>query len=507
MARKLVLCASTFHLTAGVWTGRRLDAVRSFEDTEEDQHAFANLLRSARGVPVYVIADSVDEDYRFETLPHTSGKDRRDMVERKLKQLYRSTPFYGATLSAREDSKRRDDRYLFAALTNPEVFNPWLRILTASELPIAGVFPVPMVSLGLVKLLELKEPNLLLVSKHEAGVRQTFIKDQHFRISRLTPVRKGGGNIEAYAEEIRNTRMYLDALNVLHVDDLLTIAVVDQDGSLATLGETTLRGRRNMQALHLSPQDIVAKVGIDRNVLAASQDALHLFLLGQQSAPQFNLAPPALTSGYLRYRVSRGIVAASAAVAVVAALWCGANIYRAASLKNEAKAIAENTHREQSRYQEITRSFPPTPVPTEKLQLTVDVAGRIAAMARLPDSVFGVVSQSLERYPAMRLNSLVWQHGRAAAEPGGQPAALAQSATLQMELTAQPGDIKGALASINNFVRDLGKSDKVAEVKVTRMPLNLASSGSLSGSTAANPRQEQAQTSQFDVLLTLKPGV
>ncbi len=44
------------------------------------------------GVPAYLMADTVDEDYRFETLPHTTGKDRRDMVERKLKQLYRSTP-------------------------------------------------------------------------------------------------------------------------------------------------------------------------------------------------------------------------------------------------------------------------------------------------------------------------------------------------------------------------------------------------------------------------------
>jgi hypothetical protein len=507
MARKLVLCASSFHLTAGVWTGRRLDAVRSFEDVEEDQQAFANFLRAAHGMPVYLMADSVDEDYRFETLPHTSGSDRRDMVERKLKQLYRSTPFYGASLTAREDSKRRDDRYLFSALTNPEVFNPWLRILTASELPIAGVFPLPMVSLGLIKHLDLKAPNLLLVSKHDAGVRQTFIKDQNFRISRLTPIRGGGGSIEACAEEIRNTRMYLDALNVLHVDDLLTVVVVDQDGSLAALAETVLRGRRNMQAVHFSPQDLMAKVGIDRRVLEANQDALHLFLLGQQRSPEFNLAPPALTSGYTRYRVSRGIVVASAAICVLSALWCGINVYRAVSLKSEAKAIAETTRQEQFRYQALTRSFPPTPVPTDKLQLTVDVAGRIAALARLPDGVFRAVSQSLERFPAMRLTGLAWQHGRAGVEGGSAPAALAQSATLQMELIAQPGDIKGALASINSFVRDLGKNDKVAEVKVTKMPLNLASSGNLSGSTAANPRQEQAQTSQFDVQLTFKPGV
>jgi hypothetical protein len=509
MPRRLVLCASTSHLTAGVWTGRYLDRVYSFGDNEPDQQAFVNFLRAAHGVPAYVMADTVDEDYRFETLPHATGKDRRDMIERKLKQLYRSTPFYGSSLQDREDSKRRDDRYLFAALTNPESLNPWLRILTASGLPIAGVFPVPMVSLNLIKKLELGQPNLLLVSKHEAGVRQTFVKDQRFRISRLTPIRAGGGTIESCAEEIRNTRMYLDALNVMHVDDVLTVVIVDQDGSLSTLRESVLRGRRNLRALHVSPQDIVAKVGISRAALEASADALHLFLLGQQKSPDFNLAPPALTSGFTRHLVSRGIYLGSVGLAVLVAAVCGWNLLHAMGLKMDAGVIAEKTRQEHQTYQAITRSFPPTPVPSDKLHLTVDVAARIASIGRLPDPVFRVLSQALDKYPAIRLNSLQWQVARTGPEAGAAPAVpapLSQSATLQMELTTQPGDIKGALGSINSFVRELAKSDKVASAKVAKMPLNFASTGNLSGSTS-NPHLEKAQASQFDVEVVLKPGV
>jgi len=510
MARRLVLCASTAHLTCGVWTGRQLDRVHKFADSEPDQQAFVNFLRAAHGVPTYVMGDTVDEDYRFETLPHASGKDRRDMIERKLKQLYRSTPFYGSSLQDREDSKRRDDRYLFAALTNPESLNPWLRLLTASGLPIAGVFPVPMVSLSLIKKLELTQPSLLLVSKHEAGVRQTFVKEQRFRISRLTPVRDGGGSIESCAEEIRNTRMYLDALNVMHVDDVLTVVILDQDGSLSTLRESVLRGRRNLRAVYVSPQDIVAKVGISRAALATSPDALHLFLLGQQKSLDFNLAPPALTSGFTRHLVSRGIFAFSAGVVVLAAAWCGLNIFQSVGLNHEALDIADKTSKENAKYQAITRSFPPTPVPPGQLQLTVDVAGRIASIGRLPDTVFGALSQALDKYPAIRLNSVQWQLGRIGPEGGTTAPApstpLSQSATLQMELTSQPGDIKGVLGSINSFVRELGKSDKVAAAKVAKMPLNFASTGNLSGSTL-NPHLEKPQVSQFEVEVVLKPGV
>jgi hypothetical protein len=512
MARKLVLCASPTHLSAGLWTGRRLSAVHGFGVEAQDQQAFATFLRAARGVPVFLMTDTVDEDYRFETLPHAFGKDRRDMLERKLKQLYRSTPFFGSHLTEREEGKRRDDKYLFAAVTNPELFDPWLRLLTASDLPIAGIFPLPLVSLSLIRHLDLKDQNLLLVSRHEAGVRQTFVKDGQFRISRLTPLRAGGGTVESCAEEVRNTRMYLDALNVTHVDELLNVAILDQDGSLAGLPEMVVKGRRNLRAVRFAPEELTSRIGVDSAAMRSSPDALHLFLLGYNKAPALNMAPPTITRGFSRLQISRGIYAMSAAVGVLAAAWCGLNLYNMATLEDEARSIGLLTRQEQSRYLEMTRSFPPSPAPSSRLQAAVEAAERIGGMGRLPDAMFRVVSSGLDHDPAMRLNTLRWKYGHigeGSTPAGGAPAApsaLAQTAILEMELTAQPGDFRGALASINSFVRDLGHSDKVAEVKVLKMPLNLSSAATLTGTTAS-PRQEQPQTAQFDVEVRLKPGI
>jgi hypothetical protein len=208
--------------------------------------------------------------------------------------------------------------------------------------------------------------------------------------------------------------------------------------------------------------------------------------------------------------VSRGIYAGSIGLGILAVAWCGWDLFQTVGLKQQARETAEKTRAQQVEYQKVTRSFPPAPVTSDKLQLTVDVAGRITSITRLPDTVFGTISQALDKFPSIRLNGMQWQLGRAGPEAGNPAAAtsapLSQSATLQMELTAQPGDIKGALASINSFVRELGKSEKVAEAKVARMPLNFASTGNLSGSTA-NPRLEKAQTSQFDVEVVFKPGV
>ncbi|MGQ0577350.1 MAG: hypothetical protein ACT4PQ_00395, partial [Betaproteobacteria bacterium] len=244
MAAKLLLCISADQATVAVWQGRRLAGCKRFGNDEAGWAAFSNFLRAARGIPIHIMVDSVDEDYRFETLPHARGRDRVEMVGRKLKQLYHGTSYHSCSLQDRGTGKRKDDRYLFAALTDPDLLSPWLRAVESNGLPVAGVYPLPMVTTSLLELLRLKHTNLLIVTKNTAGVRQTFFKDLKFRISRLTPLRDATGVADQYyADEISNTRMYLDALTVTHVDDTLQLLILDQDDSLAGLPAAIMRGR------------------------------------------------------------------------------------------------------------------------------------------------------------------------------------------------------------------------------------------------------------------------
>jgi len=110
MAAKLLLCVSNDQATVAVWRRRRLASCTRFENNEEGWISFGNFLRGAHGLPVHIIVDTVEEDFRFETLPHIRGRDRTEMVGRKLKQLYRATPYYSYALQERETGKRRDHR-------------------------------------------------------------------------------------------------------------------------------------------------------------------------------------------------------------------------------------------------------------------------------------------------------------------------------------------------------------------------------------------------------------
>jgi hypothetical protein len=284
----------------------------------------------------------------------------------------------------------------------------------------------------------------------------------------------------------------------------VTVLILDPDGSLATLGDAVVAGRRNLRAVHLGPDELVAKVGIDRASLEANQDALPMYLLGLES-PDFSLAPPALTAGYSRYRASRAIYALCAAVAVASLAWTGLDMYRLMDLRHARQDTLAETQKQQRAYQEITRTFPPAPASAERLKQAVDVATRIGTMSRLPEKTYQVVSQGLEANPSLTLSGMTWRYGKPTGD--GAPAAqLAESALLQVQLLAQPGDFTGALNTVNKFVKDLARQEPVAVARTVKLPIDPGSSATLRGSTA-DSRQEEPVKVQFEVEVVLKAGV
>jgi len=463
------------------------------------------------------MVDSVDEDYRFETLPHTTGRDRVEMVARKLRQLYRGTTYYSYSLEERGAGKRKDDRYLFAALTDPELLSPWLRGIEANALPVAGVYPLPMVSAFLIERLRLKHSNLLIVTKNNAGVRQTFFKDLKFRISRLTPLRDAAEVADQfYADEVSNTRMYLDALTVTHVDDTLQVVIIDQNDSLAGLPAAIARGRPNMQCHLVTRADIVSRLGIAPAELEGSADTLHLHLLGE-SKPPINFAPRQVTGGFQRYLGRRWVYRASAATLAGAMIWSGVNTFELMQLDELTANLRRQTQDFHARYQQVTVQFPQAPTTAENLRQTVELAAQIKASLRTPDAMFLVVSHALDALPQIQLTRIAWYYGRhpaaldasrsqapATSLEALDPGTRVQSAVVRAEIRPFNGDYKAAMGLINAFAAQLATEGMVAEVRAVRLPLNVSSDAGLSGSTMAASDRNSAE---FEFAIVFKAGV
>ncbi|MBI1966239.1 MAG: hypothetical protein HYS46_08330 [Betaproteobacteria bacterium] len=524
MADKLLIGISAQGATAAHWRGNRIAECRVYAGDEGGVAGFGEYLQSCANVPVYVMVDAVEEDYRFETLPHAFGSDRDEMVARKLKQHYRNTPYATAWRVGRDSGKRRDDRYLFSALTNPELIGGWLQALTARGLPVAGIYLLPMVNAALPERLDAKAPNLLIVAQHAGGLRLTFFRERQFRLSRLTRGDSGRAENRSryFAEEISNTRLYLHALRTLTLDEHLSVLLIDRGDELEEVAVNIARDNPSLECVRLGRRELTARLGITESLLDASPYAPYLHLLGLK-APPSNLAPAAVTVGYRRYQARRAIHAGCAALAFGAAVWAGANLFQMAVLRGDAEDAARQTARQAAQYQEITRQFPQAPASAENLKRAVEIAQKLRESVRTPESMMRLVSGALEASPTVILRQFAWKYGasdiegegaakpRPAAGPGPAPATPAgpaqarrQSGLIEGEIRPFRGDYRAAIETIHAFAGRLAKNPAVAEVRVTKLPLNVNPTLSLAGNTLDTP--ESSATADFKLLVVFKPN-
>jgi hypothetical protein len=515
MADKLLICISAPVVTAARWHGGKIAECLTFANDEGGQADFKEYLARLTDMPAHIMVDAVEEDYRFETLPHAFGGDRADMVARKLKQHYRNSPYMAAALLGRDTGKRRDDRYLFSALTNADLIADWQQAVAARGMPIAGIYLLPMVSTGLIEKLDVKATNLLLVAQHATGLRLTFFRDRQFRLSRLTRGDSGRPENRAryFTEEISNTRLYLHALRTMTLDEHLTVLLIDRGDELQEEAAGVARDNPSLECVHVGRGELCSRLGIDNALLDASPYSIYLHLLGLKS-PQSNLAPAGAMVGYKQYQARRAIYAGCGALAVAAGVWTGANLYQTVMLRGDAEDTARQTAMLSSQYLEITRQFPQAPTSAENLKKTVEIAQRLRATAHSPQKVMALLGRALEASPAIVIRDFGWKYGvsdidvegaREAAPPttaAGPAGQRKESALIDGEVRPFRGDYRSAIITINGFASRLAEEPDVSEVRVVKLPLNVNPSLSLSGNTLDNP--EQGAIADFKLLLVLK---
>ncbi len=509
MADKLLISISADQASVGLFRRGKLGPCQVFRNDARGVEGFDRLLSRVRNVPVLVMLDVVEEDYRFEMLPHATGRDRAELIDRRLRQLYRNTQYCAAVHQGRDTGKRRDDQYLFLGLINPDLLEGWLARIQAHDLPVAGVYQLPLFAEPLAQKLAPSTPNLLLVAQHAGGLRLTFFRHGKLRVSRLTRIEAtaAGGRVADYTEEIANTRLYLHALRVMSLDEHLSVIAINRDASLTGLEEAVARDISNADAVLVDSTELARRAGVPDAVALDVPDALYLHFLGSQP-PRGNLAPEGVTERFHLYQMRRALYAAASVAGAVALVWVGMNAYQIYELRtDQAHAITE-TANYQRRYQEVTRHFPAAPTNADNLVHAVQTAERLKSMKRTPEVAMAVVGRALEQMPNVYLKSFGWRYAirgfdavagsqrvdpPATGAPGG-PQRRTQSAYIEGEIRPFNGDYRSALDAISTFADTLKQDPTVAEVKVVALPLNVSPNMALSGSTsdADTPRPTTA---------------
>jgi hypothetical protein len=139
-AQKLILCATNSSMTVGLWHGTKLHTFRVFKNQDHDHTEFSKYLAQYNNINVYLIADAIEEDYKLESLPHTTGSARREIVERKLSQFNRNSTYRVAHFINRATDKRKDDNFLFIALSNADFMQSWMDVIQAAHAPLVFIY-------------------------------------------------------------------------------------------------------------------------------------------------------------------------------------------------------------------------------------------------------------------------------------------------------------------------------------------------------------------------------
>jgi hypothetical protein len=511
MAAKILVSLTARSARFALFEHGALARVAGYDNGEAAWSAFGVLLQRHPNTPVYLMLDTVEEEYRTEVLPHVHGGARRDMLQRKLGQLFRTVPYRATWLQGRvqDGGKRQDDVYLFLALISGELLRPYLDHIQRRRAPLAGIYLLPQVSQALATQLKCATPGALLVSRQQGGLRQSFFLNGRLRISRLTPFDLQGDPqadadvVKHYADEIEKSRLFLYNSRLLPREARLTVQVLDFDNRLAAL-PAQLPQEANLSCQCLSFEQVCAALGSATSRLPRDNEALHLYLLGKYPPP-VSLAAAQLTGDFTVHRLRLGLYAASAALVVLGVLWSGYNLYRGYANQFAIKAVMADSARYRIQYEEAARRFPTAPVSAEKLRRAVDAAGHIKQLGRTPETFMQTLAQGLDAFPQVQLNRMEWRYGASAATQATPNinAPWQQRGEIEAEIRPFTGDYRSALTLIERFAAALRGQAGVAEVTIAKLPVNLDPSATLRGSTQDNVETKPG-AAQFKLNIVLK---
>jgi hypothetical protein len=527
MISKIILCVFPDRLTAGIWRWGRLVSCQAFKNHEDGHEAFRTFLLQHSGIPIYLIVDAVEEDYRLESAPHSIGSARKALLERKLSQIYRNNSYRAAQFIGRVSDQRRDDQFLMVALSSEESIQAWVMIIHVLHAPLAGVYLLPMVTQFLVNKLKLATPHLLLMDGLLPGLRQTYFHQGQLRVSRLAPAasQADSRNPQLYMSETEKTRLYLLSQRLISAEQKLSLLVLTGDDE----GEEACRvigHELGYECLALDARKLGIRAGVRPQLLQQYPELLYMQVVARQRAP-VNLAPVELLHDFLVHRLETWTKAGAASVLAAGILVSVLNLHNTLDYQAENQQALVETQSYNHRYDEVAKNFPVTTLSGADLKTVVDMAKTISDNSQTPRRLMLVLSSALDVMPEILLQRLRWvqtsnlnvadeggltKSANAAPADHASPPVGSGGGTLHEigfvdgEIKGFAGDYRAAFNSVTHLAEFLRQDPRVETVTIVQQPVNVSSFSNLQGSTL-DEQAKQIPAATFKLKLVLKAEV
>ncbi len=474
------------------WRFGRPLSERRFTCHPEGFAALAEYLRDWQNVPTRIMVDLIEEDFRVETLPHLRTRDRAVVLERRLNQLYRATPFRMAALQGREASGRRDDIALCTAITQSDSLVACLDALARWRVPVLGVYPAAVLGEQLLRALKVDAEQLVLVTLlRRDALRISFFQRGRLKFSRISqPVADSGGGIAGeLREEMRRTLQYVGSqtwfLRSAPVRTLLVAEAADADRLSAVWQDT----ESPLQVI--APLAVARRLGVRAAPAQSSSTGLLLHLL-MQNPPREQLAPRERTRDGRLWYGRTALFATSWLIALCAVGLALLDVVNGLDVRSDSAVLAATL---QTRHAEIASAqarLPASSLSPDRMSALVRFDhNEVEAVPQLTP-MLQELSRAMDQIPDVQLLRISWRttvhppaplppHGGSAAAPPERPDVTVLSGLLprpwyqevrvEGELTSASRDPATALATVERLAAALRRPG--LDAVVARPPFDL----------------------------------
>ena len=482
------------------WYRGALSSSYLFDVDAQGRANFKRYLEESDNVPTYVLIDIIEEEFRQDTIPHVFGSDREALLKRKQGRLFRDARYQHAEFIGREEEGRRDDKFLFMALTNNEILEPWLKLLDEHKVPIAGIVSLPQL---------LSDYALIVSMQSISGLRQTFFLNKKLKISRLSKLPRFG--TESYAPKIKSEidkiQRYLNSLRLVPNDKNLDVYVLADQKTIDEF-EKEKAALPNVNFRYHNVQDLAKKAELQMEKAIPFAD--QLFLSHLLKSPPKNYYAQKRDMRYATMRKMRIAMNLCSIVLLLGSLgYSGYAAMGALLFKKQCEDARIKADFYQARYKMAKERLPQTPVDSYRIKTAVEAADTLQDYSVTPYEMLVVLGQSLKEFPDIQLDDLDWQFSTTPANGDKQSSGRAsqygnvnldndeqqfkyyQISSIQAQISPFDGDYRKAISLVNSFVEKLRQNEQVYDVTILSLPLDISSTATLQGSRNVTEKEAQ----------------
>ncbi len=512
---KYVYYVTNLTLTAYRWQANTITDAARFKNNSTGMEQLSKWISQQKPYPSMILCDVIEEEFSQSQVPRTSGNNLKLILQRKLKQAFRDTPFRLYRRQKTEKKGKHNINVNFSAITNPDLLKELLLVLEKYQIPVSGIYSPASLSSDLFKKIKSHSHYNLLVSQQDNHhMRLSFCEHYELHSSRLSTTDYTADT--AYYREVCNEAdkniRYLKRIQLLPQSESPDIYIIGEAG-MEDYCHDAFKQQYQGNYHYLPIHKLCKTTGLKNTIRANQIDMLYVHLLCTSSSSE-NYAPPAEKKYHYLNNANKLFRVATVAGLILALSSSIYNVMKGmeltAAYKEESKLRSVLLHH----LSLAKKSIPASQVSATEMKAFVEAEQQLQTLKTDPIKIMTGTSQLLNSFNNIKVNEFSWkvttQLPGARRNQNLRPIGVITSnkhyqlITIKGHLIDFNGNYHSAQRYIRSLLKKIRDTGDFSQVLAIKMPVNISSRSSITGQSGSGHDIKKAEFTLILVTTALR---